>query len=93
MRSRRDDPPSAEAENIMRKTIAATTLAVGLALAPALDAVHAQDSTEAEDDGNGELGLLGLVGLLGLAGLAGLKRRDRYNDNRYDTQRETGITR
>ena len=53
-------------KNMMRKMIAATTVAVGLVLAPSLDAVHAQDSTAAEDDDNGEIGLIGLAGLLGL---------------------------
>jgi MYXO-CTERM domain-containing protein len=77
----------------MRKMIATTTIAVGLALAPGLDAVHAQDSSAAEDDDNGEIGLIGLAGLLGLAGLAGLKRRDRNDGARYDTSRETGVSR
>lgn len=76
----------------MRKTLAAAVLAGGLALAPALDAVHAQDATEDEDDGNGELGLIGLAGLLGLAGLAGLKRRDTRNDTRYNTERDAGAS-
>ena len=69
----------------MRKMIAATILTAGLAVAPALDAVHAQDATtEEEGDDNGKVGLFGLAGLLGLAGLAGLKRRD----NRHDARRE-----
>ena len=49
---------------MMRKMIAVTTVAVGLVLAPSLDAVHAQDSTAADDDDNGEIGLIGLAGLL-----------------------------
>jgi MYXO-CTERM domain-containing protein len=69
----------------MRKTLAATILAAGLAVAPALDVVHAQDAPSEEDDDNGNVGLFGLAGLLGLAGLAGLKRRD----TRYDTRRDT----
>ena len=88
----RRHPPNRE-KNIMRKMIAATTIAVGLVLAPSLDAVHAQDSTAAEDDDNGEIGLIGLAGLLGLAGLAGLKRRDRNDGARYDTSRDTGVSR
>ena len=70
----------------MRKILAGAALTAGLALAPAIDAVHAQDeSTSEEDDGNGEIGLLGLAGLIGLAGLAGLKRRDRHDDRRTTT--------
>ena len=64
----------------MRKALAATLLAGGLSVVPALEAVHAQSDTTTEanddDDDGGDWGLLGLLGLLGLAGLAGLKRRD-----------------
>lgn len=68
----------------MRKALAATILATGLTLAPAVDAVHAQEQASEEDD-SGNWGLFGLAGLLGLLGLAGLKRRD----DRYDTRRDT----
>ncbi len=73
----------------MRKALAATVIAIGLAVAPAIDAVHAQDDTTTdESDDGGKWGLLGLAGLLGLGGLAGLKRRD----DRYDNRRDVGAT-
>lgn len=76
----------------MRKTLAAMTLATGLALAPALDAVNAQGEATEESDDSGKIGLFGLAGLLGLAGLAGLKRRDRV-ETRRDYDARTGATR
>jgi MYXO-CTERM domain-containing protein len=69
----------------MRKALAAAIITGGLALAPAVDAVHAQDDAATEDDDSDNTGLWGLLGLLGLAGLAGLKRRDV----RVDTRRTT----
>lgn len=78
----------------MRKSLAAAALTAGLALAPAVDAVHAQDATADDDDGSDKTGLIGLVGLLGLAGLAGLKRRDNHtHNNTFDTRRDTGSVR
>jgi len=73
----------------VKKALAAVTLTAGLALAPAVDAVHAQDATESDDDSD-KTGLIGLVGLLGLAGLAGLKRRNDTYDNRRDTTGSSG---
>jgi len=71
-------------ETPMRKAVAATVLTAGVALAPAVDAVHAQDATT-EDDDSDKTGLFGLIGLAGLAGSAGLKRHDHNNDRRRDT--------
>jgi hypothetical protein len=75
--------PAVIEEVIMRKALAGIAVAAGLALAPALDAVHAQETTEESDDSD-NTGLIGLAGLLGLAGLAGLKRRDNRRDTDYD---------
>jgi MYXO-CTERM domain-containing protein len=75
-----------------RKALAVTVMAGGLALAPALDTVHAQDDAVTEDDGDDNTGLWGLVGLLGLAGLAGLRRRDtRTIDRRTTTATDAGL--
>ena len=55
----------------MRKMIAATILTAGLAVAPTLDAVHAQDATtEEEGDDNGKVGALRARRPPRLAGLA-----------------------
>jgi len=75
----------------MRKAIAATTLAAGLIVAPAIDSVHAQAAAEEEDDDGSNLGLLGLVGLAGLAGLAGLKRRDSVDTRRSGGASSSGL--
>ena len=77
----------------MRKALAAAIITGGLALAPALDVVHAHDDAATEDDDDGDnTGLWGLLGLLGLAGLAGLKRRDvRVDTTRRTTVADPGI--
>jgi MYXO-CTERM domain-containing protein len=76
----------------MRKAFAAAIITGGLALAPALDVVHAQDDAATEDDDSDNTGLWGLLGLLGLAGLAGLKRRDvRVDTTRRTTVADPGI--
>jgi MYXO-CTERM domain-containing protein len=74
-----------------RKALAVTVLAGGLALAPALDTVHAQDDAVQDDDDSDNTGLWGLAGLLGLAGLAGLRRRDTRTIDRRTTTTDAGL--
>jgi hypothetical protein len=80
-------PSATKGGIVMRKTLTAAALAVGLSVIPVTAAfatvppddpndVEAVDNPVDENDESGfdDWGLLGLLGLVGLAGLAGRKR-------------------
>jgi MYXO-CTERM domain-containing protein len=71
----------------MKKAIAAAVLTSTLALAPAIDSVHAQDEPAVEEEEDSDnTGLWGLAGLLGLFGLLALRRRpDRVSTYATET--------